>query len=107
MARNFPDWIAAYVAHNRVSETPELAHSWTAIWTVAGALRRNVWYEAGSFVWTPNFYVVLVGPPGVIQKSTTASRGKRLLSAVPGVLFGPDSATWHGLIPKFNAAEQQ
>ena len=108
MPRNFPDgFIPAYLAHQRVSETPEIAHFWSAVWAVAGALRRNVWYEAGSFVWTPNFYIVLVGPPGVIQKSTTAGRAKRLLSAVPGVLFGPDSATWHGLIPKFNAAEQQ
>lgn len=88
-----------------LSEAPEICHRWTAVATIAGALKRNVWYEAGGFEWTPNFYVVLTGPPGVIQKSTTAANGTRLLEHVPGVHFGPDSATWHGLLPKFKLAE--
>lgn len=105
MARHFDDWTAAFVAHRRISEAPEIAQTWVALWTIAGALRRNVWYEAGGFEWTPNMYTVLVGPPGVIQKSTTASHGSRLLKRVPSVVFGPDSATWHGLLPRFAAAE--
>lgn len=104
MARRCVDFIDSYLAHTAVSEAPRQSHFWVAVWTIAGALRRNVWYEAGGFTWTPNFYIVLVGPPGVIQKSTTASKGKRLLVKVP-VAFGPNSATWHGMIPCFNAAE--
>ena len=105
MARFYPDFVAAYLEHTRVREAPEIAHLWAAFWTVAGALRRNVWYDAGGFDWTPNIYAVLTGPPGVIQKSTTAGVGHRLLAHVPGVVFGPDSATWHGMIQRFNSAE--
>ena len=105
LARRLGDWLDAYIAHTRVSEAPTQAHRWTGAWAIAGALRRNVWYKAGKFDWTPNFYIVLVGPPGVIQKSTSASAGTSLLERVPSVVFGPDSATWHGLLPRFVAAE--
>lgn len=105
MTRRCADFIDSYLAHTAVSEAPRHIHFWSAIWTVAGALRRNVWYRAGKFDWTPNFYIVLVGPPGVIQKSTAASAGTSLLEKVPSVVFGPDSATWHGLLPRFAAAE--
>lgn len=105
MPRHYSDFLSAYIDYTRVSEAPEIAHRFTGVWTIAGALRRSVWYNAGGFDWTPNFYIVLTGPPGVIQKSTTASNGSRLLEHLPSVRFGPDSATWHGLIPKFNSAE--
>lgn len=105
MPRHYSDFLSAYLDYTRVREAPEISHRFTAIWTIAGALRRSVWFDAGGFDWTPNFYIVLTGPPGVIQKSTTANNGSRLLERVPGVHFGPDSATWHGLLPKFTASE--
>jgi hypothetical protein len=72
--------------------------------TVAGALRRQVWIDQLLFKWVPNFYIIFVGPPGIVTKSTTLSIGYALLSKVPGVHFGPDSVTWHGLGKKFETA---
>ena len=88
-----------------VSEAPREAHFWIASWAIGAALRRNVTYPAGGFDWTPNIYVMLVGEPEVIHKTTTLDAGRRLLSKVPGIMFAPNSGTWQGLIPEFNAAE--
>lgn len=55
----------------------------------------------GLFEWTPNFFVFLVAPPGIVSKSTTAGIAMDLLLEVPGVKFGPSSVTWQALIERF------
>lgn len=59
-----------------------------------------------KFQWTPNFYIVLVGPPGIVSKSTTARIGTRLLQHVPGVKFGPPSVTWQKLVDSLSDAAE-
>ena len=81
----------------RASESPDAFHFWTGIGTVAGALRRRVWLDMRHFQWTPNFYIILVGPPGIASKSTSIRIGTDLLSAVDGIRFGPQSMTWQSL----------
>jgi len=79
---------------------------WTGISTIAGALRRRVWIEQKYFQWTPNFYVILVAPPGVIAKSTTANIGMNLLREVSGIKFGPDVVTWQSLVESLGQATE-
>lgn len=71
---------------------------WVGVSTVAGALRRCVWLDMGHFQWVPNFYVIIVAPPGIVGKSTTTSIGINLLREVPGINFGPDVVTWQSLV---------
>ena len=97
MKRNFDNWLKAYIEHSRSSEAPAHMHFWSGVSTLAGALRRRVWIDELRFQWTPNFYVVLVGPPGVVTKSTTLRTGEKLLREIPGVRFGPASITWQAL----------
>lgn len=97
VGRHYENWIKAYVNHTRYSESPDNFHFWTAVATVAGALRRRVWIDQRIFQWTPNFYIILVGPPGVAAKSTSIRQGLSLLERVPGVNFGPQSMTWQAL----------
>lgn len=97
MGRHFSNWLQAYMQHTRFLESPDGFHFWTGVGTIAGALRRKVWIPMLDFTWTPNFYIVLVGPPGVAAKSTSMRVGMQLLRRVDGVFFGPSSATWHGL----------
>jgi hypothetical protein len=73
---------------------------------MGGALRRRVWIDQRWFQWTPNFYIVLVGPPGVVTKSTSAKVGQRILAEVPGVHFGPSSVTWQALVQAFTEAQE-
>lgn len=83
------------------SEAPKHMHFWTAVSTIAGALRRRVWIDMAYFRWHPNFYVILVAPPGVVSKSTTAGIGMSLLKRVPDIKFGPDVVTWQALVTGF------
>jgi len=71
---------------------------WTGVSTIAGALRRKVWIDQKFFQWVANFYIVVVAPPGIVTKSTTANIGMNLLRDVPGIKFGPDVVTWQALI---------
>jgi hypothetical protein len=83
------------------SEAPKHMHFWTAVSTVAGALRRRVWIDMAYFRWHPNFYIILVAPPGIVSKSTTAGIGMSLLKKVPDIRFGPDVVTWQALVTGF------
>lgn len=99
------NWLRAYVAHQRFSESPLNFHFWTGVSTIAGALRRKVWIDQRHFQWTPNMYIVLVGPAGVAAKSTSLRAGMSLLERVPGVFFGPQSMTWQALIQSFENSQ--
>lgn len=97
MPRHFPHWLKAYVEHTRISEAPDSFHFWTGVATIAGALRRRVWLDELTHQWVPNFYIVLVGPPGVVTKSTTVGLGMRMLRKIKGITFGPEATTWQKL----------
>lgn len=95
--RRLSSWINSYLEYTQVSESPELFHFWTAVSTIAGALRRRVWVDMGHFEWTPNFYIILVAPAGIVSKSTTVNIGSSMLRELEGVHFGPDSGTWQAI----------
>lgn len=97
MARHYTNWLKAYMEYTRDSESPSTFHFWTGVSVIAGALRRRVWIDMKKFDWTPNFYIILVGPPGVAAKSTSLGMGMRLLAKVPGIKWGPESLTWQKL----------
>lgn len=102
--RHFDNWISAFMEYASFSEAPKHMHFWTAVSTIAGALRRKVWVDMAYFKWYPNFYVILVAPPGIVSKSTTASIGMSLLKKVPDIKFGPDVVTWQALVTGFAEA---
>lgn len=97
MARNHSHWLKAFVDFASYGEAPLSMYFWVGVSAIAGALRRCVWIEQGYFQWVPNFYIILVAPPGIVAKSTTASVGLNLLRRVPGISFGPDVVTWQAL----------
>lgn len=107
MARNYNDWIQAYIEYASFSEAPKRMHFWTAVSTIAGALRRRVWLDMEYFQWVPNFYIVMVAPPGIVSKSTTTAIGMDLLRTVPGVNFGPQVVTWPALVTSFAESMEQ
>ena len=106
MSRNFPDWLKAFTEYASYTESPKIMHLWAGVGTLAGALRRKVWFDQIYFKWYPSFYIVFVAPPGIVSKSTTADIGMDLLREVPGIKFGPDSVTWQQLVVAFGAAQE-
>lgn len=101
MARLLDDWLKTYIEYASFTEAPKRMHLWTGVATLAGALRRKVWFDQFYFKWYPNFYIIMVAPPGIVSKSSTADIGMRLLRKVPGVKFGPDVVTWQALVTAF------
>ena len=106
MTRHFHDWLQAYVDYTSYTEAPTHMHFWSGVSAVAGALRRRVWISQFEFEWYPNFYIILVAPPGVVAKSTTADIAMKLLRQVPGVKFGPDITSWPSLIEAFEESTE-
>ena len=107
MPRNFKDWLPNYCKLVEHTEAPKLNHFWSAVGAVAGALRRHVWIDHGTFRWYPSFYIVFVCPPEVLSKSTNAGVAMEILEAVPGIHFGPDNITWQSLVTSFaNSSEE-
>lgn len=106
MSRIFADWIKAYLEYASVTEAPRRMHFWAAVGVIAGALRRRVWIDMKRFQWTPSFYIIYVGPPGIVAKSTTIDIAADLLQQVPGIKFGPNAITWQALVSAFVSASE-
>ena len=98
MSRKNPNWLKAFLNYSSYGEAPLKTLFWTGVSTIAGALRRKVWIDEKYYQWTPGFYIIIVAPPGIISKSTTANIGINLLREVPGINFGPDAITWQALV---------
>jgi hypothetical protein len=106
MARNFPDWLQAYVQYASVTEAPVKMHFWAGVGALAGALRRKVWIDMKRYQWLANFYIIFVAPPGIVSKSTTTDIAMDLLKKVPGIKFGPDVVTWQALVTAFSESAE-
>ena len=105
--RNYEDWLTSYVQYASFSEAPAKMHFWSGVSALAGALRRRVWLDMGYFKWTPCFYILIVAPPGVVSKSTTAAIAIDLLRQVPGIKFGPQMVTWPALVKAFADSKEE
>lgn len=105
--RAFPDWLKAFCDFASFGEAPRRMYFWVGVSAVAGALRRKVWIDQAYFKWFPNFYIILVAPPGIVSKSTTAGISMNLLRKVPNVHFGPDVVTWQALIKSFAESKEE
>jgi len=108
MARLLPDWISTFLDYTDHMEAPRLLRAWSAISAVASTLRRRVWIDQDQFIWTPCLYIIFVGPPGVLTKSTTTDLSSSLLRELPGGLihFGPNNITWQALATSFAQASE-
>jgi hypothetical protein len=107
VTRNYGDWLEAFVDYASVGESPLNILYWVGVSTIAGALRRRVWVEQDFFQWVPNFYIVVVAPPAVVSKSTTANIGFNLLGKVEGIHFGPDITSWQALIEEMGGIGEE
>lgn len=104
--RKLANWLKTYMEYTAYNEAPEHFHFWTGVSVIAAALRRKVWIDMRYFQWAPNFYIILVAPPGIVNKSTTIGIGRELLGEIEGINFGPSSITWQSLITDLSACAE-
>lgn len=107
MTRNFSDWLQAYTHFTRHLEAPTNIHFFSGVAAIAGVLNRKVFFDMGYFQWRPNFYIIIVGKAGLINKSTSIGVASDLLKEVPGVNIGPSSITWQALIQHMGNVTEQ
>lgn len=106
MARVFDNWITGFLDYTGGSEAPPHVYFWVAVATIAAGLQRRVYFDQVNFKWYPNLYTILVAPPGVIAKSTTADLGFDLLRQVEGINMGPTVSSMQALLDAFAQASQ-
>lgn len=102
--RALDDWLTAYMAFTEESEPPVLYREWTAMFTIASALKRKVYLPQGlRKPIYPNLYVVLVGHPGRCRKGTAMQTAKDLIETV-GISVAPSSITIEALFNEIQDA---
>lgn len=106
MARHYQNWLSAFLEYSSFSEAPYKLLFWTGVSTIAGALRRRCWLDMRTFQWVPNFYIIIVAPPGIVSKTTTINIGMNLLRQIEDIKFGPDVITWQALVTEFANAQE-
>lgn len=98
-------WIESFLEYGMAGEAPKKTLFWTGVATLAGALQRKVYIDQVYYRYIPNFFIMLVAPPGIIAKSTTANIGMHLLRESKVGRFGPDITTWQSLASCIAAAK--
>ena len=107
MPRRLDDWLKSYLQYMSFSEAPDHFHFWAGVATIAGALRRKVYFHQIYYRWSPNFYIIFVGPSGTATKSTAMHAAMDMLKEVQNIHFGPNAMTWQALLPNLNQAQEQ
>lgn len=100
-SRELDDWLNEFTLNTQWGEAPQRVYFWVGVATIAAALRRRCWIDMGTFQWMPNLYTLIVAPPGIVAKSTSADLGMGLLRNVPGINFGPHTLTWQSAYDAF------
>ncbi len=92
----FKDW-----TFHRQKEAPESLLLWSGLFTLSSAVKYNVKFPKsmmGSYDIIPNLYVLFVGPPGVIKKSTVESFPTALLLGIEDIEIAPSAITESKLV---------
>jgi hypothetical protein len=91
--------------------SPDIFRLWSGISLVAGALERRVWLQNNQGPVFPNFYILLVAPPGVGKQVVDRVKdlwrdAKEPGSKVPAFNVAPDSMTKASLIDSIAKAKK-
>ena len=68
--RKCSDWIDSYLKLTDHTEPPTIFHKWVAISCIAACMQRKCVLPWGRLRFYPNFYIVIIAPPGRARKGT-------------------------------------
>lgn len=95
-----------YQAYTDPLETPQHIKIWCAMSALAACAQRKIWLDMGHFKISPNLYIVLDGPPGVVRKSTSMGTVQDLLRPFEKVRIQSDSITFRKVLSSMEATRQ-
>lgn len=101
MPRQLENWIKGFSFFTSESEAPDSYLFWTAMSTIAGAIQRRVHVRWIYYDFYPNMYIVLVGPPARVHKSSVIAFGRNFLREI-GVATASEAITKEALIDQMD-----
>lgn len=91
--RRLDNWLQTFLDWTfPVSEAPESLLTWTGLFCLSAVMKRKIKF---SREWTvkydiwPTAYIMFVGPPGAVKKSTSAGYAEELLLGYNEKVLGP------------------
>ena len=102
ITRRLDDWLTAYVNCFENTEPSTLFKFWVGVGVLASALKRKCVCRLGEITAYPNFYIVLVAPPGG-RKGTAMRPGAELLAS-QGIQIAASCTTKEALIRELGQA---
>lgn len=94
MPRKSSNWLETFLEWSAPrSEATEALLVWSGLFAISSVLKRRVYFPEslmGSYRIYPNLYLLFVGPPGVVRKSTTAGYAEKLLRGVNDLVGSVD-----------------
>lgn len=105
MTRQLDNWLEHYLKFNEpINEAPVLYSLWCGIMAISSCLQRKCYMEFGyEMNIYPNFYTVLVGPPGG-RKGTSMKIAKAMVRAVDVILSSDSLGSIQALYKEINEA---
>lgn len=70
-------------------EVPTLYCIWSTLFMVSSVIKRDAWLPWADSYFYPNLYVLLIGPAGLVKKSTAIFKGLPALKSFPNYLKDP------------------
>lgn len=109
MARILSDWLSGYLKYTERSEAPPLFDLWSGLFCLGAALGRKTYLEYDRLHF-PNFFIMLIGPPGC-GKGVAMNDCYSILSCLEGSLENQftlcaESTTPPGFIHHFSNASR-
>jgi len=112
------DWLKTFLEWTMpLSEAPKSLLVWTGLFCISAVLKRKVKFseEYAPYNIYANAYIMFVGPPGVVRKSTSSGYAQKLLTELNESLptkevdpafiyFGPTSGSAAKVIEKMSAS---
>lgn len=87
-------WLQEYLEYTIGNEAPEEFHLWVALTVLGSAIKRKVMMDHKFYKIYPNLYTILISPPGVCRKTTSADIGRSILAeAVPDLTIFSEKIT--------------
>jgi hypothetical protein len=96
-------FLSAYRDYSSGNEAHPTYHIFSGLIALSSIVGRRVWVDMGSFNYTPNLYVVLVGPSGN-RKTTAMTPAKNIIRAL-GLPFSAECVTKEKLVLDVAASE--
>lgn len=81
-----------FVFYTRGVAAPTPFAFWTAVSMVSSVIKREAWIPWGLKQLYPNFFIILVSPPGIAKKGTIMGHGADLLNGCRKFFINPNVA---------------